>query len=93
MMKKIMTFKTGNTKGTDHCIIGDIGKAVIKSHLIGCTGEIVGFTISKYSQIFDEKVGNYRLRHQLCSDYFESWCPLNTSFIVPRDIIMIYSST
>ena len=29
--------------GTDHCIIGDIGKTIIKSHLIGCIGEIVGF--------------------------------------------------
>ena len=34
-----MTFNTGNAKGTDHCIIGDIGK----SHLIGCIGEIIGF--------------------------------------------------
>ena len=31
-----MTFNTGNAKGTDHCIIGDIGKTIIKSHLIGC---------------------------------------------------------
>ena len=38
-----MTFNTGNTKGTDHCIIGDIGKTTIKSHLIGCIGEIIGF--------------------------------------------------
>ena len=41
--EKIMTFNTGNTKGTDQCIIGDIGKTVIKSHLIGRIGEIVGF--------------------------------------------------
>ena len=41
--EKIMTFNTGNTKGTDHCIIGDIGKTIIKSHLIGCIGEIIGF--------------------------------------------------
>ena len=41
--EKIMTFNTGNAKGTDHCIIGDIGKTTIKSHLIGCTGEIIGF--------------------------------------------------
>ena len=38
-----MTFNTGNTKGTDYCIIGDIGKTAIKSHLIGCIGEIIGF--------------------------------------------------
>ena len=41
--QKIMTFNTGNAKGTDHCIIGDIGKTTIKSHLIGCIGEIIGF--------------------------------------------------
>ena len=41
--EKIMTFNTGNAKGTDHCIIGDTGKIIIKSHLIGCTGEIIGF--------------------------------------------------
>ena len=41
--EKIMTFNTGNAKGTDHCIIGDVGKTKIKSHLIGCIGEIIGF--------------------------------------------------
>ena len=41
--EKIMTFNTGNAKGTDHCIIGDIGKTIIKSHLIGCIGEIIDF--------------------------------------------------
>ena len=38
-----MTFNTGNSNGTYHCIIGDIGKTIIKSHLIGCIGEIIGF--------------------------------------------------
>ena len=41
--EKIMTFNAGNAKGTDHCIIGDIGKTIIKSHLIGCIREIIGF--------------------------------------------------
>ena len=41
--KKIMTFNTGNTKGTDHCIIGNIGIPSDNSHLIGCIGEIFGF--------------------------------------------------
>ena len=41
--KKIMTFNTGNTKGTDHCIIGNIGTPSNNSHLIGCIGEIIGF--------------------------------------------------
>ena len=27
--EKIMTFNTGNAKGTDHCIIGDIDKTII----------------------------------------------------------------
>ena len=41
--EKRMTFNTGNAKGTDHCIIGDLGPKYIKSHLIGYIGEIIGF--------------------------------------------------
>ena len=41
--EKIMAFNTGNAKGTDHCIIGDLGPKFVKSHLIGCIGEIIGF--------------------------------------------------
>ena len=41
--EKILTFNTGNAKGTDHCIIGDLGPKFLKSHLIGCLGEIIGF--------------------------------------------------
>ena len=40
---KLITFNTGNAKGTNHCIIGNIGKTTGKSHLIGCIGEIIGF--------------------------------------------------
>ena len=42
-VKKIMTFNAGNTKGTNHCIIGNIGTPSNNSHLIGCIGEIIGF--------------------------------------------------
>ena len=42
-----LSFNTGNAKGYDHCFIGDIGTTygtkIGKSHLIGCTGEIIGF--------------------------------------------------
>ena len=41
--EKIMNFNTGNTKGTDHCIIGNIGTPSNISYLIGCIGEIIGF--------------------------------------------------
>ena len=41
--EKLMTFNTGNTKGTDHCIIGNIGTPSDKSHLTGCIGEIICF--------------------------------------------------
>ena len=41
--EKLMTFNTGNAKGTDHCIIGDLGTTFDKLHLIGCIGEIIGF--------------------------------------------------
>ena len=52
--EKIMTFNTGNAKGTNHCIIGDIGKTVIKSHLIGCIGEAIGF----YRSLTDTETSN-----------------------------------
>ena len=58
-----MTFNTGNTKGTDYCIIGNLNTSSNNSHLIGCIGEIIGFYRSLtdtetfvYSSIFDEKV-------------------------------------
>ena len=38
-----MTFNTGNAKGTDHCITGDLGQKFVKSYLIGCIGEIIDF--------------------------------------------------
>ena len=41
--EKLMTFNTGNTKGTDHCIIGNIHIPSDNTHLIGCIGEIIGF--------------------------------------------------
>ena len=42
--EKLMNFNTGNTKGTDHCIIGNTGTPSGNSHLIGCCiGEIIGF--------------------------------------------------
>ena len=41
--EKLMTFNTGNTKGTDHCIIGNINMPSDTSHLIGCIGEIIRF--------------------------------------------------
>ena len=55
-----MTFNIGNAKGTDHCIIDNLGPKFVKLHLIGCIGEIIGFYRSLtdketlYSQIFDE---------------------------------------
>ena len=41
--EKLMTFNTGNTKGTDHCTIGTLGTLSDNTHLIGCIGEIIGF--------------------------------------------------
>ena len=41
--EKLITFNTGDTKGTDHCIIGDIHTPSDNSYLIGCIGEIIGF--------------------------------------------------
>ena len=43
--EKLITFTTGNIKGSDHCYIGDLGKITgwSKTHLTGCIGEIIGF--------------------------------------------------
>ena len=41
--EKLMTFNTGNTKGTDHCTIGTSGSLSVNTHLIGGVGEIIGF--------------------------------------------------
>ena len=40
--EKLINFYTGNTKGTNHCIIGNIDTSSGNSHLIGCIGEIIG---------------------------------------------------
>ena len=41
---KLITFTTGNIKGSDHCYIGDLGKIPdwSKTHLTGCIGKILG---------------------------------------------------
>ena len=51
--EKLMTFTTGNIKGSDHCYIGDLGKIPgwSKTHLTGCIGEIIGF----YRSLTDEE--------------------------------------
>ena len=41
--EKLITFNTGNTKGTDHSTIGILGTLSDVTHLIGCIGEIIGF--------------------------------------------------
>ena len=41
--EKLMTFNTGNTKGSDHCFIGDLGIRPGNTYLTGCIGEIIGF--------------------------------------------------
>ena len=69
--EKLITFTTGNIKGSNHCYIGDFGKIPdwSNTHLMGCIGEIIGF----HSSLTDDKilyiheyltktVGNQRLR-------------------------------
>ena len=41
--EKLMTFNTGNTKGSDHCLMGDLGTMWGNTHLTGCIWEIIGF--------------------------------------------------
>ena len=49
--EKLTIFNTGNVIGSDHCIIGDLGTTLGKSHLTGCIGEITGF----YRILTDDK--------------------------------------
>ena len=41
--EKLITFNTGNAKGSDHCFIGDIGIMSGNTYLTGCIEEIIGF--------------------------------------------------
>ena len=41
--EKLMTFNTGNAKGSDHCFIGDLCIMRGNAYLTGCIGEIIGF--------------------------------------------------
>ena len=52
--EKLMTFTTGNIKGSNHCYIGDLGKIPgwSNTHFTGCIGEIIGF----YSSLTDDKI-------------------------------------
>ena len=50
--EKLMTFNTGNAKGSDHSFIGDLGTIWGKTHLTGCIGEIFGF----YRSLTDDKI-------------------------------------
>ena len=38
----LMTFNTGNAKGSDHYFIGDLGTMRSNMYLTGCIGEIIG---------------------------------------------------
>ena len=44
--EKLITFNTGNIKGSDHCFIGDLGIMPSNTYLTGCIGEIIGFYMS-----------------------------------------------
>ena len=41
--EKLISFNTGNLKGSDHCFIGDLGLLPTNTYLTGCIGEIIGF--------------------------------------------------
>ena len=41
--EKLITFNTGNIKGSNHCFIGDLGLLPTNTYLTGCIGEIIGF--------------------------------------------------
>ena len=51
--EKLITFTMGNIKGTNHCLIGDLGNisSWSKMHLTGCIGEVIGF----YRSLMDKE--------------------------------------
>ena len=49
--EKLMTFTTLYVKGSDHCIISDLGTSFGKTYLTGSIGEIIGF----YRSLMDEE--------------------------------------
>ena len=61
--EKVMTFNTGNAKGTDHCIISDLGPKFVKSYLIGYIGEIIGF----YRSLTDKETSH------ICKYLMKKW--------------------
>ena len=58
--EKLVTFTTGNIKGSDHCYIGDLGKIPgwSKTHLTGCVGEIIGF----HRILKDDEIHEYLMK-------------------------------
>ena len=48
--EKLITFNTGNVKGSDHCFIGDLGIMPTNTYLTCCIGEIIGFYRSKFNK-------------------------------------------
>ena len=51
--EKLITFNTGNVKGSSHCFIGDLGMPT-NTYLTGCIGEIIGF----YRSLTDEEISH-----------------------------------
>ena len=49
--EKLITFNTGNAKGSDHCFIGNLGIMSGNTYLTGCIGQIIVF----YSSLTDEE--------------------------------------
>ena len=52
--EKLMTFNTGNAKGSHHCFIGDLGIMRGNTYLTGCIGVIIGF----YGSLTDEETSH-----------------------------------
>ena len=61
--EKLITFDTGNVKGSDHCFIGDLGILTSNTYLTAtcCIGEIIGF----YRSLTDKEtsyIHNYLMK-------------------------------
>ena len=52
--ERLVTFSSGDAKGSDHCFIGNLGIMWGNTHLTGCIGEIIGF----YRNLTDDETSN-----------------------------------
>ena len=76
--EKLVTFNTGNAKGSNHCFIGNLGISPGNTYLTGCIGEIIGF----YRSLADTEISHI---HQYLMKKW-TWLPTNDRYQTRRSL-------